>query len=107
MNQPDIILLAQLNSRDMLAYCRWEDNRESTTSGAVDELAELIAHYRSEDYCGPFSIGWLPYWMQRIAQWLGVKKIISQYIVRRGFSVSKADKMMSAFMRDQVRALNL
>ncbi len=107
MNQPDIILLAHMNNHNVLAVNFWGEGQVSKPEpGTTDDLPTVIRHFRAEGYCGPFTTGWLPFWLQRIVQWLHARKIIGQYIVRQGFDVSKADKVVSEFL-EQVRATSV
>ena len=85
MNQPDIILLATLNDRDMLAVNFWEDGQVGKPEpGAADELPSVIRHFTAHGYTYHRNLE---------------SSIVSSLLVRTGCDVATARKTVNNFLR--------
>jgi hypothetical protein len=93
MNQPDIILIAHMNNRDVLAVNFWGDGQVSAPEpGTTDDLPTVIRHFTSHGYTYHRNLE---------------SSIVSALLVKVGFDVATARKTVNKFLLEQVRAMSV
>jgi hypothetical protein len=93
MNQPDIILLAHMNNRDVLAVNFWGEGQVSAPEpGTTDDLPTVIRHFTSHGYT-----------YHRNYE----TTMLSTLLVKVGCDVAASRQTVNKFLLEQVRAMSV
>jgi hypothetical protein len=92
MINPDVILFATINDHDVLAVNFWGDGSASKPApGVVDELPATIRYYQRHGYNHYRNLD---------------SSITSVFMVKQGFDVETARKVVNKFLKEQVEKLS-